>query len=105
MTANVKTRYTKTGDRKQKTATDKSPSGPSIERGGRKYYTGTKNIRTSGLTDKQALKVPYFWRHHWGVLKGWQRKNIVNAVVDGKSSKAIDKSAVRKNPEGLLSTK
>jgi hypothetical protein len=93
MTTNVKTRNTKTGDRKQKTATDKSPGGPFIKKEGRKYYTGTKNIWTTGLTSKQARNIPYFWRFHWGFLKGGQKRNIINAVLSGKSGKSVDKIA------------
>jgi len=91
MTVNVKTRYTKDGSRKQKTATNKSPSGSFIKKEGRKYYTGTKNIGTTGLTSEQARNIPYFWRFHWGFLKVEQKKNIINAVLSGKSGKEVGK--------------
>ena len=97
MTVNVKTKYTKTGSKKQRTAGSNAPSGPSVARGRRKYYTGKQPIQKSGLTDEQRSKIPTFWQHHWGHLKDWQRKNIVNAAVDGKSSKDIDKAAVRRS--------
>ena len=105
MTANVKTRYTKTGSKEQKTATDKSPGGSFIKKDGRKYYPNTSRIGQTGFTDKQALKVPYFWRWHWGLLKGHQKRNIINGVLSGKSGKEIDKIAVRSSSKEELRIK